>query len=180
MKKLFAAVGLIFGFCLSTNPAFADLSIKAFEGVWEGSAISENSNSELFPVSVRDMDVEVRLLDQGKFALKWRTVQRQKGAIDNPTEVLRETERVYVPEPGKSYWAAEKSGNPLKGDYTSWAVMAGQTLTVYSMAIRENGTYDMLIYKRTLTGLNMKLEFSAFRNGKLRRTVTGTLIKTGK
>ncbi len=37
----------------------------------------------------------------------------------------------------------------------------------------------MLVYKRTLTGLNMKLEFKAIRNGDLRRTAGGTLIKTG-
>jgi hypothetical protein len=118
-------------------------------------------------------------LDQGGFALKWRTVQRQKGTSENPTEVLKETERDYLPVPGKSFWAAKDSGNPLKGEFSSWAVLSGQSLTVYSMAVRENGTYDMLIYKRTLTGHNMKLDFTAYRNGNLRRTVSGTLIKTG-
>lgn len=44
------------------------------------------------------------------------------------------------------------------------------------MAINETGDYDMQVYKRTLNGVNMELDFTAIRDGVVRRTAKGRLV----
>ncbi len=181
MKKSIHAFfwGCVFT-CWAAIAGAADISLKAFEGLWEGTAVSETDISASFPVTVRDLDVEIRNNPDGSFRLVWRTVQRQKGDPNNPKEIMKETERLFVPKvPGK-VWHMSPADNPYDGGVISWAALKGQTLSVYSMTLRDSGGYDMLIYNRSLTGLNMKLDFKALRNGEVRRTASGTLIKSAK
>ncbi len=158
----------------------ADVSLTAFEGHWEGTAVSESSSSVNFAITSRDMDVEIRPQSDKSFTVKWRTLLRQVGQPGAPDEVLKETTRTYLPTAGGKVWHVAKKGNVYSGDTVSWATLKGQNLTIYSMAMSKNGGYDMLVYSRTLTGLGMKLEFTAMRDGKLRRTASGTLIKSAK
>lgn len=175
------AAGAFLVFIMSFSPVLAkDLSIKAFTGLWQGSALSENNNSANFALTQRDMDVEIRPATDGSFTLTWRTVQRQKGSADAPTEVLKTTTRTFKKAAGANVWHASTPSDPLKGGTPSWARVKGQTLSVYSMAVSENGSYDMLVYDRTLSGLGMTLEFTAIRDGRIRRTAKGTLVRTGK
>lgn len=173
---------LIWGcaFIFYASIASADVSLKAFEGVWQGTAVSESDLSTNFPVTVRDLDVEIRPLADGSFKLTWRTVQRQKGDPSKPQEVVKETARLFVPKAGGKVWYMQPSEDLYAKGTASWASLKGQTLTVYSMTLREDGGYDMLVYKRILNGLNMKLDFKALRDGELRRTANGTLIKSAK
>lgn len=100
----FVKAGLfgIFIMCWSMIANATDISLRAFEGVWEGSSVSESSSSTAFPVSVRDLDVEIRNDTEGGFRLVWSTLQRQKGNPSNPNEVVKKTERYFVPKvPGK-------------------------------------------------------------------------------
>lgn len=180
--KLFGAgIAAVFIFIATAQLVWAkDLSIKAFAGLWQGSALSENDNSANFALTQRDMDVEIRPAGDGSFVLTWRTVQRQKGSADAPTEVLKTTTRTFEATDVKNVWHDNAASDPLKGGTPSWARIKGQMLSVYSMAVSEDGSYDMLVYDRTLTGLGMNLEFTAIRNGKIRRTARGTLVRTGK
>lgn len=159
---------------------FADVSLAAFEGLWEGAAVSESSTSVNFAITSRDIDVEIRPQADKSFTLKWKTLLRQKGQADAPVEVIKETTRTYMPTSDHTVWHGTNGDDLYKGETISWAKLKGQELTVYSLAMRKSGGYDMLIYSRTLTGLGMKLEFKAMRNGELRRTASGTLIRSGK
>ena len=94
----------------------------------------------------------------------------------DPKEVLKETTRTFVKTDRANFWKDSEGGDIYAGDTVSWAQLAQQTLTIYSMAISENGGYDMQVYKRTLTGLNMELDFTAIRDGAIRRTAKGQLI----
>lgn len=158
----------------------ADVKIGAFKGQWEGNAVSESTTSVSFPLTSRDINVEIRPKPDGSFVLTWRTLQRQSGAPGTPDEVLKETTRTFVPSEEKNVWHDAGKGSILAGSTVSWATLSGQKLTVYSVATTKKGGYDMLIYDRTLTGLGMKLDFKAIRNGNVRRTAGGTLIKSGK
>ena len=176
-------LGLLIGVtCLVANlsVASAGVSIKAFEGFWEGSAISQSETSVNFAISSRDLDVIIRPDTKGGFLITWRTLQRQKGVPGAPDAVLKETTRTYVAKGNGKIWEAVPSKNLHDGGTLSWATLQGQALKIYSMALRKNGSYDMLIYSRTLTGLNMKLDFTPLRDGVVRRTASGTLIKSGK
>ena len=69
--------------------------------------------------------------------------------------------------------------SPLLDERYAWARIKGQTLTVHTLVIREDGGYDMQVYNRTLTALGMELEFVAFRDGEERRNASGRLVKVG-
>ncbi|MEH6402083.1 MAG: hypothetical protein V7750_01845 [Sneathiella sp.] len=180
MRQLTGIVFFIVGLLAGNSAAFADVGIKAFEGRWEGNAVSESSTSVNFALTSRDMDVEFRPKKDNSFTLTWRTLLRQNGTPEAPKAVLKETTRTYIPAKGTNKWHSAQKGDVYKGDAVSWATLKGQEMTVYSMVLDKKGGYDMLIYKRTLTGLGMKLEFKAMRNGNLRRTASGTLIRSGK
>ncbi len=180
MKRLVGWVLVMLGLSLSSTLVQAEVTLAAFEGVWEGTAVSENNTSVNFAITSRDMDVEIRPKTDKSFSITWRTLQRQEGQPGMPDEVLKETTRTYTPAKDKNIWHDTSKGNLLSGDTVSWAVLKGQKLTIYSMATNRKGGYDMLIYGRTLTGLGMKLDFKAIRDGQERRTAAGTLIKSGK
>jgi hypothetical protein len=171
---------LCLGVILLAGAAAAEnLSIAAFAGKWEGSAVSENSSSVNFAISTRDMDVEISPAADRSFTITWRTLMRQGGQPDNPDNVEKITTRNYLPGPQNNIWFEDRGGDLFSGETTSWAQLEGQQLNIYSIAMRKTGGYDMHIYRRTLTGLGMKLEFSAIRDGIERRTASGTLIKSG-
>ncbi|WP_169544458.1 hypothetical protein [Sneathiella aquimaris] len=180
MRRIFGLAIVVFGISTMALPAMAEVGLKAFEGVWEGTAISESNTSLNFALTSRDMDVEIRPTADRGFMINWRTLLRQDGEPGKPDEVVRETKRQYVPTENKKIWHATGKSDLLSGDTVSWAVLKGQKLTIYSVAMNKSGGYDMLVYDRTLTGLGMKLEFKALRNGNLRRTASGTLIRSGK
>lgn len=153
-----------------------DVSITVFEGDWRGNAISESNVSVNFPITSRDIDVDIRPDSAGGFNITWRTLLRQKGNPSNPQEVLKETTLTFVVTDKTGIWKDSRVGDFYKGDAVSWAQIKNQTLTVYVMEMSEAGDYDMQVYKRTLTGLNMELEFTAIRDGAVRRTAKGRLV----
>ncbi len=152
-----------------------DLSISAFKGDWRGNAISESNVSVTFPITSRDIDVSIKPDENGDFSITWRTLLRQKGVPDSPKESLKETTLTFVKTDSPNVWKDSTGGNVYAGDNIAWARLKKQTLTVYIMAISETGDYDMQVYKRTLNGVNMELDFTAIRDGVIRRTAKGRL-----
>ncbi|WP_340150424.1 hypothetical protein [uncultured Sneathiella sp.] len=153
-----------------------DLPISAFKGDWRGNAVSESNVSVSFPITSRDIDVNIKPTAEGDFSITWRTLLRQKGTPGDPTEVLKETTLTFVKTDKGNVWKDSNSGDVYAGDTVSWAQLEKQTLTIYVMAISASGGYDMQIYKRTLTGVNMQLDFTAIRDGAIRRTAKGQLV----
>ncbi len=180
MKRIMRVIILGTFAIFASSAARADISLKAFEGLWEGNATSETESSTVFPLTVREMDVEIRVKEDNSFIINWRTLQREKGDPSQPDAVLKETTRKFIPKTPGRVWKMAVTEDIYDGGTVSWAVLDTQALTIYSMILRDDGGFDMQIYRRTLTGLNMKLDFTALRNGAVRRTVSGTLIKTGK
>lgn len=180
MKRIsiyIAALGLM---VISTSAVAKDLAITAFKGDWRGNAISENNTSVNFPITSRDIDVDIRPGSDGNFSITWRTLLRQKGDPANPKEVLKETTLTFMPSQMAGVWKVKDGGNAYAGDPVSWARIKDQSLNIYVMTISDTGDYDMQVYKRTLTGLNMELDFTAIRDGKIRRKAKGQLILYGK
>lgn len=155
-----------------------DVSIKAFHGVWRGNALSESNISTHFRVTARDLDVEIRPFGAGGFTVHWATVLRQKGDPNAPAEVLKEAQVAFiVDENRKNVWKAATQGDPIQGKGYYWARLEGQTLSVYALGIGQDGTSELQIYRRTLTGGGMELEFTRNVDGESIRTAKGRLIK---
>ncbi|USG62240.1 hypothetical protein NBZ79_04520 [Sneathiella marina] len=177
--KIFMAIAL-FIVVLPAISSANDVPISAFKGDWRGNAISENNVSVNFPITSRDIDVDIRPDASGGFNITWRTLLRQKGNPASPNEVLKETTLTFVNTDKPGVWKDSKGGDVYAGDTVSWAQIRKQTLTIYVMAMSDTGDYDMQVYKRTLTGLNMELDFTAIRDGAVRRTAKGRLILHSK
>ncbi len=153
-----------------------DLSIAAFYGKWTGAGVSESEGSLYFRLSTRDLDVTIEPSGPG-FEVNWTTVQRQRGAPDDPTPERKSTAIRFVPTDRAGVWRASGSSDPLVDETYAWARIRGQTLTVHTLAIGDDGGYEMQVYNRTLTPLGMTLGFVAFRDAEERRTAKGRLVK---
>ena len=154
------------------------VSISAFYGQWSGSGVSESNVSLYFRLTSRDLDVTIGPAGDG-FAVNWTTVQRQRGEPENPTPERKSSVLRFVRTDRPNVWRATGSTDPLLDERYAWARLQGQTLTVHTLTITEDGGYEMQVYKRTLSPLGMNLEFVAFQNGEERRTAKGRLVKVG-
>lgn len=160
-------------------PAMAkDASIDAFKGQWRGNALSENDGSVYFQVTARDLDVQISGADNG-FTITWTTIQRQKGSTANPTAVNKSTTMTFAATGKPNLWRATDTVDPMQGVY-AWARIRGNTLTVNSMVIGDDGAFELQIYERTLTGEGMTLQFARHRDGERVRTAKGRMVKIAR
>ncbi len=179
LVRLAATVAVLAGLLASgAARAGEDLTIEAFSGHFVGTGIAKNDLSEYFALTVRDLDVRITP-EEGGFALSWTTVLRQGGDPDNP-DVKRKAGAIYfVPTDRAGVFRGAVDMDPLAGVPFVWARIAGQTLTVHSLVVHDDGSYEIQTYDRTLTGEGMDLKFTRVRDGEPVRTVTGKLAKIG-
>lgn len=159
--------------------AAANISIEAFTGKWQGSAVSESDISVHFRLTSRDIDVEIRPAGDN-FTITWNTVQRQKGDPNNPTERLKSTSLSFRGV-GPNLWAGVDNADPLTGGSPYvWATVRERTLIISSLRIHADGHHELQIYRRTLSGTGMTLEFERLVDGENVRRASGRLVKVGK
>ena len=135
---------------LPGSASAADLGIAAFEGVWQGSVVSESAVSANFQLTSRDIDVTIRVDGGGGFNIVWNTVQRQKGD----------------PLTAASPYA--------------WAYIKDRGLKIITLRIYPDGRHETQIYNRTLSGAGMALDFIRNVDGAQVRQANGRLIKVAK
>lgn len=155
-----------------------ELNLPAFFGQWQGTGISETDDSIYFRVTSRDMDVRIGANDQGGFNIEWATVQRQRGAADDPQAQRRTTALTFLPTGRRNVWKAADAGDPMSGTY-AWAALQGRTLTINTFVIAPDGGFRLHVYNRTLSGLGMELDFVAIADGEPARSVKARLVKVG-
>ena len=180
VRRLVAGILMLAAFSISSSAAWAaDLSINAFAGRFVGSGLARDDVSEYFDLSVRDLDVTITIEGAG-FSVAWTTVLREGGDPDNPNIKRKSSAMSFVPSGRPGIYRGAQSGDPMSGSAYAWARIKGQTLTVHSLVIDENGSYTMHSYDRTLTGLGMELQFTRVRDGEPTKTVTGKLTKAAQ
>ncbi len=157
----------------------ANLDIKAFEGHWQGTGVSESNVSVTFQFTARDLDVVIRPNEDG-FTLVTTTIQRKKGDPSNPDEVRKSTEFNFVSSGFPSVWHLPSNKDPENPGFYVWARIKDKTLFVTALYIAVDGRSDFQIFERTLSGTGMSLEFRRMLDGRLARTVKGKLVKIGK
>jgi hypothetical protein len=150
---------------------------QAFFGTWSGGGVAENRDSITFPQTARDTDVTIAAAGNG-FAVTWTSVIRGGGDPRAPNERRVTTSRTFVPS-GTNVWRCAESGDPTAGKEACWARIRGQTLTVYQMAMMEDGGYIVQQYDRTLSGTGMDLRYTQLRGQHNVRVVAAKLVKTG-
>lgn len=152
------------------SAARAEVAINAFFGRWVGAGISESEISANFQTTARDLEVIVTPHAQAGFEITWSTVQRQKGNPDDPTEKVKSTTLQFSPDAG-GLWRAGGS-DPFAGTPVAWARIDDNSLIVSTFTVTKDGAGETQIYRRTLSGMGMALDY--------RRVVDGELVRSAK
>jgi hypothetical protein len=150
--------------------------ISAFVGDYTGSAEVVSADGSTAP---RNMSVSIAQTSDG-FTVAWSTV-----TIKSPGESREKTyEIMFLPSDREGIYAAAMKRNvfghavqldPMKGEPFVWGRISGDTMTVYSLFVDNDGGYEMQQYDRTLVDGGLKLEFARFRNGENLRSVSAFL-----
>ena len=170
---------ILFASALLFSPPIAsaqDAAVAAFFGHWQGSGISESEISLNFRMTARDLDIVIAPQGNG-FSLAWTTIQRQKGDPNKPEAVRKSSEVIFQPFGRAGLWHNSQGGQPLAGGTYAWSRIEGNTLITQIVEIDADGRSDLHVYRRTLSGTGMALEFRRLLDGELVRTVNGKLIK---
>ncbi len=172
---------------LTAGGAFAAGHIEKFYGSYVGSGtakrVLENVSED------RDLDVTVEEYKNGGFTIKWITVVRgPDGARVGEDVKRREVEENFVPLEGKEgvFILAPKGGlfqkaelpNPLRGEPMRWATVEDGAMTVYSMAIGDDGESELQVYRRTLSDKGMDISFLRLRDESVVVEMQGELVRT--
>jgi hypothetical protein len=153
-----------------------DWPIAAFAGHFSGTGVAKDEISKTFDETVRNIDVIITPDGDG-FALSWATVLRKDGDADE-TDIKQNHHALYFE--ATEHASVFQSGvevDPLAGWPFVWARIQERTLTIDSLLVHEDGSYEMQTYDRTLTDAGMELYFTRFRDGRLVRSVSGTLTR---
>ena len=146
-------------------------SIDPFLGSFEGNVEFDNNGT----AERRDMNVEIAETDSG-FSVSWTSVSYKSDGRtkeNSYTIAFRPSERenIYASAVKANVFGKLVPLDPLKGEPFVWSRIEGQTLTLFSLFIDENGDYEMQEYHRTLAEGGLQLEFRRLSNGAEVRTI---------
>ena len=173
------ALALCFCICaLVLAAAAARADITRFAGSYEGSADVISADGTARP---RDMSVTIEPTDEG-YRVDWTsTTYRPNGTAKSKSYSIE-----FVPSDRADVYASAMKRNvfghavqldPMKGEPYVWSRIDGDTLSVYSLFVAEDGGYEIQQFNRTLTDGGLTLEYQSVRNGAIQRTVTTFLKK---
>lgn len=152
--------------------------VSAFVGDYVGEAMVVSVDGT---EAHRDMSVQIRETKKG-FSVAWTTITHKPTGKTKEKSYLIEfvpTDRhgIYSAAMRRNVFGHEVQLDPMKGEPFVWGRIAGQTMTVYSLFVDDEGGYEMQQYDRTLAEGGLQLEFSRFRNGEKMRSVSAFLEK---
>lgn len=177
-RAVLAALWLVLAFVLvAAGAARADSPIARFVGDYVGSAEIQAADGSVIP---RDMSVRIRET-KGGFSVEWTSAtHKPDGRIKEKSYAID-----FLPSDRDGIYAAAMTRNvfghavpldPMKGEPFVWGRIVGDTLTVYSLFVDDEGGYELQQFDRTLAEGGLLLEFSNLRNGVLQRSVS-TLLR---
>lgn len=184
----FARTLIAVGLLLTTGAATASAeeTVEKFFGSYVGSGKAERLGTNVR--ETRDLDVTIERFKDDGFTLKWITVIRgEDGGRTGPDVKRREVEENFVPVEDKEnvFVLSPKGGlfqkselpNPLHGDAVRWAAVEGNAMTVYSLAISENGGSELQVYRRSLTKKGMDITFLRLQDEAVKIRMSGELVR---
>jgi len=171
----------------SATASAADPTIEDFGGSWQGTAVQISGDHQGLTLEPADLDTQIETRTDG-FRISLIGLARKDGDALVPTKIdasFVPTDRpgVYAFEPGGSsffgLFADPATGNPLDGETLLWARLDGPTLTVYSLAITENGGFDLNRYARSLDDGGLQVLYTHRMENNRVVTVAGRLEPKG-
>lgn len=187
LKSLLTVVVVTAALPAGAGPALAGEHLESFYGSFVGSGtakrVAENKTEQ------RDLDVTVEAYKKGGFTIKWITVIRgtngarvdddvKRRAVEENFMPLEGREGVFVLAPKGGLFQKAELPNPLRGEPMRWATLETGAMTIYSMAIDDNGSAELQVYRRTLTKKGMDITFLRMRDETVVVRMKGTLVRT--
>ncbi len=137
----------------------------------------------------RDLDVTVEEYKNGGFTIKWITVVRgtdgdrvaddvKRREVEENFIPLEDKEDVFILAPKGGLFQKAELPNPLRGEPMRWATLENGAMTIYSMAINDNGGSELQVYRRTLTDKGMDISFLRMRDEVIELQMQGELVRT--
>lgn len=170
------AIGLCMVLVLLAGQALADPS--RFAGTYSGSAEVVSADGSTLP---RDMSVEIKTSRPG-FSVTWTSVTyRSDGRVSEKSYsidfVPSDRDSVYAAAQRKNVFGHEVQLDPMKGEPYVWGRITGDTMTVFSLFVAEDGGYSLQQYDRTLADGGLNLRFQTIRDGEILRAVETFLTR---
>lgn len=166
----------------------ADAALEPFFGSWACTRVSVAGAPATLDVRADDLDVAIQRDGDG-FRVRWtdfeRTADRSyaRRVVDARFTPTARTGVYAYDEDEPSLlgrlFAAPATGNPLEGDTLLWARVDGPTLTVYSLALTEEGGFDLDKYARSVTEDTMQLVHTRRSEDPPQLVVRGQLEPSG-
>lgn len=148
---LFWCFSVLVALLLAVSSASASPELRRFVGKYEGKAEIEQLDGTL---EQRDMSVSIHETYRG-FVVEWSTaIKRANGKEKTKSYKIEfqpsERPGVFAAAMQTNVFGHTVQMNPMKGEPFVWARVIGDTLTVFSLYVAENGDYLMQQYDRTL------------------------------
>jgi hypothetical protein len=157
--------------------AIPDVAITHFAGQFQGPTKIVEGAGAGSSADERQSQVLISPAGDGGFTLQWSTL-----FIDNENtgemKVKDSTTIEFAPGASPSVFVGKDNGAIFNGRPIYWAKIKGNTLHVQAIIVKEDGTYDVTHYARTVDGNTMRLDFTRFEDGEQTRRVQGDLTKT--
>lgn len=168
---------LVAGMVLLTATA-AQAQIERFVGNFEGSAEVVSADGS---TKARDMSVDITETKQG-FKVGWTsTTYRPNGSTKEKSYLIEfvpsDRDDVYASAMKRNVFGHDVQLDPMKGEPYVWSRIDGDTLSVYSIFVTEDGGYEIQQFDRTLVEGGLNLDFKSVRNGEIQRTVSTFLTR---
>lgn len=175
MKMLAAAAAFVLA---TIAPAFAeDMPIEHFSGRFTGEGRIQSGDGAETPIAGRQSEVEISVTAEG-FTLYWNTLMVDEA---NPAEVkVKANELTFVRTSTPGVFRSAEPNDIWSGKPVTWAYIENTTLFVSSVIVKEDGSYDVTTYARTVTNNDLDLVFTRVRDGEQVRRVTGRLSRVAE
>jgi hypothetical protein len=187
IRTLLAAAAFLAAGTMLVGGAHANEAVEKFFGnyVGSGSAVILDKDRR----ETRDLDVTVERFKNESFTLKWITVIRDENGGRTGADVKRrevaenfipveDKENVFILSPEGGLFQKSEPPNLLRGDAVRWAAIEDNAMTVYSLAINENGGSELQVYRRSLTDKGMSISFVRLQDEDVKVRMSGELVRT--
>ncbi len=176
-KRVWERVAIALAMVVWVNVAHADF--ERFAGSYEGAAEVTAADGTKIP---RDMSVEIKATKDNGFVVNWtsvttRTDGRRKEKSYSVEFVPSGRPAVFAAAQQRNVFGHQVQLDPMKGEPYVWARLIGDTMTVYSLFVAEDGGYSLQQYDRTLADGGLQLRFQTVQDGIIARAVETFLTK---
>lgn len=112
------------------------------------------------------------------FIITWSTLRAKGHGAPGASEAdVKTYHQTFHATQDGSVYTDVTSGDPLKGQPSSWARIVGNTLSIFQVQMDPEGGYFLTQYDRTLTARGLDVRFTRIENSKVVRVAELKLLR---